>query len=56
MELQELYGVTELESINILFGYNVNDYVNRYYRMKNKIPNYVNQQEICCKVKNISIF
>ena len=37
----ELYGVTEFESINILFEHNVNDYVSRYYRMKNRIPNYV---------------
>lgn len=37
----ELYEVTEFESINILFEHNVNDYVNRYYRMKNRIPNYV---------------
>lgn len=50
MELQELYGVTEFESINILFEHNVNDYVNRYYRMKNRILNYVDQQGICDEV------
>ena len=49
-ELQELYGVTEFESINILFEHHVDDYVNRYYRMKNRIPNYVNQQGICDEV------
>ena len=49
-ELQELYRVTEFESINILFEHHVDDYVNRYYRMKNRIPNYVNQQGICDEV------
>lgn len=51
-ELQEQYGVTELESINIIFEHNVSDYVNRYYRMKNRIPNYVDQQKICDEVIN----
>lgn len=37
-ELQEKYGVTEEESINILRGYHLKDYVNKYYRIKNLIP------------------
>lgn len=36
-ELQERYGVTELEAINILFERNVDDYVQKYYRIKNLI-------------------
>ncbi len=46
-ELQEKYGVTELEAINILWENNVSDYINKYYRIKNLIPRRVNQQEIC---------
>ena len=49
-ELRELYGVTELEAINILFEHNVNDYVTKYYRMKNEIPDYVSDQYICNRV------
>jgi hypothetical protein len=49
-ELQERYGVTELEAINILFEHNVADYVNRYYRMKNRISGYVDEQRICDEV------
>lgn len=52
-ELQELYGVTEIEAINILFEHNVVDYVNRYYRMKNKIPVYVDEQQICDEVVSL---
>jgi len=37
-ELQEKYGVTEEEAINILRGYHLKDYVNKYYRIKNLIP------------------
>lgn len=47
MELQKLYGVTELEAINILFEHNVNDYVNKYYRIQNRIPDIINPQFIC---------
>lgn len=46
-ELQEKYGVTELEAINILSEHNVDVYINKYYRIKNLIPLRVNQQEIC---------
>lgn len=49
-ELQLLYGVTELEAINILFEHNVDDYVNKYYRIQHLIPNNVNQQGICDEV------
>lgn len=38
IEFQERYGLTELEAINILNGYYVPDYVNKYYRIKNLIP------------------
>lgn len=51
-ELQHLYGVTELEAINILFENNVDDYVNKYYRIQHLIPNYVNQQNICDEIAN----
>jgi hypothetical protein len=50
MELQEKYGVTEVEAINILFEHNVSDYVDRYYRMKNRIFGYVDEQRICDEV------
>jgi hypothetical protein len=50
MELQEKYGVTEVEAINILFEHNVSDYVDRYYRMKNRISGYVDEQRICDEV------
>lgn len=46
-ELQRLYGVTEIEAINILFERNVDDYVNKYYRIQHRIPVYVNAQAIC---------
>lgn len=46
-ELQELYGVTELEAINIMNGYYVSDYVNKYYRIQHLIPLQVDAQRIC---------
>ena len=46
-ELQDKYGVTELESINILNGYHIHDYVEKYYRIMNCIPDGVDQQGIC---------
>ena len=46
-ELQDKYGVTELEAINILFENNVGDYVEKYYRIRNLIPASVDQQKIC---------
>jgi hypothetical protein len=49
-ELQERYGVTEIEAINILFEHNVSDYVNRYYRIKNRISDNVDEQRICDEV------
>lgn len=51
-ELQREYGVTELEAINILNERNVSDYVNKYYRIQNRIPVAVNAQEICNDVVN----
>lgn len=45
--MQEKYGVTELEAINILNGYHIRDYVERYYRIMNCIPDGIDQQEIC---------
>jgi len=42
-ELQEKYGVTELEAINILNDQNVDDYLNKYNRIKNLIPNIINE-------------
>ena len=32
-ELQELYGVSELEAINILNGHHVKEYVEKYHRI-----------------------
>ena len=46
-ELQELYGLTECEAINIMNGRNVSDTIARYDRIKNMIPVRVNQQDIC---------
>ena len=46
-ELQKEYGVTELEAINILNENNVDDYLNKYYRIQHRIPHYVNAQAIC---------
>ena len=46
-ELQDKYGVTELEAINILFENNVDDYVEKYHRIRNLIPLSVDQQKIC---------
>lgn len=50
MELQEKYGVTQLEAVNILNGRSIPDYVNKYTRIKNLIPNRVNSQSICEEV------
>ena len=49
-ELQREYGVTELEAINIMNGCHVQDYVYKYYRIRNKIPVCVNEQAICNEV------
>lgn len=38
LELMEEYGVTQLEATNILNGFHVADYVNKYYCIQNKIP------------------
>ncbi|MCR5356894.1 MAG: hypothetical protein K6E63_05760 [Lachnospiraceae bacterium] len=37
-ELRKLYGLTDIEARNILFGQNVVDYVNKYNRIRNMIP------------------
>lgn len=37
-ELQANYGVTRIEAMNILKGYYVKDYVNRYERIRKLIP------------------
>lgn len=37
-QFQKEYGLLEIEAINILNGYHVADYVNKYYRIKNMIP------------------
>lgn len=49
-ELQEEYGVTELEAINILNGHNVEDYLNKYDRIQHKIPLMVDEQAICDEI------
>lgn len=37
-ELKDKYGVTDVEAVNILNGYRISDYVDKYYRIKNLIP------------------
>ncbi len=37
MNMEE-YGVTQVEAINILNGYHIADYVNKYQRIQNLIP------------------
>ena len=46
-ELIAKSGITELEAINILNGNHINDYVNKYYRIKNLIPEGFDAQSIC---------
>lgn len=38
LELMGKFGVTQLEATNILNGFHVADYVNKCYRIQNKIP------------------
>ncbi|MDO4965388.1 MAG: hypothetical protein Q4E51_01645 [Lachnospiraceae bacterium] len=38
LELQNKYGLTQIEAINILNGNNIADYVNKYTRVRNRIP------------------
>lgn len=38
IELQEKYGLLEIEAINILNGRNVSQYLDKYNRMQNNIP------------------
>jgi len=45
-ELQRIYGVTELEAINILNGKNTDDYINKYFRMEHLIPAHIDAQGI----------
>ena len=52
LELQRIYGVTEVEAINIMNGRNINDYVNKYYRLKNKIPLNFYPHDICDEIIN----
>ena len=51
-ELQEEYGVTELEAFNILLenSSNVKDYLNKYYNIEHMIPMHVDEQWICDRV------
>lgn len=37
-ELQHIYGLVEVEALNILNGHNVNDYISKYYRLQHRIP------------------
>ena len=48
-ELQEEYGVTELEAFNILLenASNVRDYLTKYYNIEHMIPAHVDEQWIC---------
>lgn len=38
LELQNTYGITQIEAINILNGNNISDYVNKYSRVMNRVP------------------
>ena len=38
IELQQKYGLQEIEAVNILNGYNANDYITKYYRIEHRIP------------------
>ena len=51
-ELQEEYGVTELEAFNILLenSSNVKDYLKKYYNIEHMIPMRVDEQWICDSV------
>ena len=61
LSMMKEYGVTEVEAINILNGYNINDYINKYSFMKKidtykqmlmnhllliNLPNYVSSNQI----------
>ncbi len=37
-ELVHKYGITEIEAINILYGYHISEYVEKYHRICNLIP------------------
>lgn len=37
-ELQHIYGLLEVEALNILNGYNISDYITKYYRLQHRIP------------------
>ena len=37
-ELRKIYGVTDIEAINILNGRNVGDYIGKYERIKTHTP------------------
>lgn len=47
MELRDKYGVTEIEAINILNGYHIAEYVEKYDRIKNMIPLRFDPQAVC---------
>lgn len=47
VELIKIYGVTELEAINILNGYHLEDYADKYYKIKHLIPDRFSAQRIC---------
>ncbi len=49
-ELITKYGVTELEAINILNGYHLKDYVDKYYRIRHLIPSGFDGQQICDRI------
>lgn len=38
IELQEKYGLTEVEALNVLNGFHITEYANKYKRIKNMIP------------------
>ena len=46
-EMIERYGITELEAINILNGYHLEDYADKYYKIKHLIPDGFSAQRIC---------
>ena len=44
-ELQEVYGLNEVEAVNLLSGYHISDYVNKYERIRTKTPLHLFQKE-----------
>ena len=42
-ELQSKYGLTTVEATNILSGYHISEYVEKYRKISERIPTFLNQ-------------